>query len=207
ALVRALTMNAGQVCCTATRWIVRRALFDELAEQARGLLQAIRIGYWSDLKTRMGPLISRRQRDRVLRLIEQSLEEGATALLWDGPVEDRPGFFVRPALLTGPAENVAAKEEIFGPVAYLAPYDSEDEAVDLVHRSDYGLANSVWSSDVEKAVRLGERLECGTVWINAHNLLTPGIPYFGIRNSGYGGGSLGANALFEHMRRTSISRP
>ncbi|MEZ5363730.1 MAG: aldehyde dehydrogenase family protein [Bryobacterales bacterium] len=206
ALVRALTMNAGQVCCTATRWIIHRSLFDAFVEQARERLRAVRIGYWSDLKTRMGPLISQRQRDRVLSLISQSLDDGATALLWDGLLEGQPGFFVRPALLTGPAENIAANEEIFGPVAYLLPFDSEDEAVDLVHRSDYGLANSVWSSDADKATALGERLECGTVWINTQNFLMPGIPYLGIRNSGNGGGSLGANVLSEYMRRTSITR-
>ncbi len=204
-LVKAITMNAGQVCCTATRWVIHRSLFDEFLDNASGRLQAVRVGYWSDLKSRMGPLISHEQRQRVLGFLDRAADDGCRSVCPGGPLEGAPGFFVRPALLTGPPAAEAAQREIFGPVAYALPFDDEDEAIALVNDCAYGLANSVWSADTDGARRLSERLESGTVWINTHNLLLPGIPYAGVNESGYGSGTLGEAAFFEQLRHTAIS--
>lgn len=103
--------------------------------------------------------------------------------------------------------NVACREEIFGPVPYLMPFQNETEAVDLVNRSPYGLVNSVWTSNLDRANRVAERLAAGNSWINAHNVFAHGVPYGGINLSGMGGGVLGPATLFDYMRPLSVVRP
>jgi acyl-CoA reductase-like NAD-dependent aldehyde dehydrogenase len=210
ALAGAITLNAGQVCCTATRWIVQKKIFDRLIDKAASSLQGIRIGHGSDPKTEMGPVVSAKQRQRVLGYLERGEKEGAKALLRGGTVSVRgseDGFYVKPALLTGSPDNVCAREEIFGPVAYVLPFSSESEAIELVNSSRYGLANSVWSRDLSRAQRVAEALVAGNSWINAHNLFAHGIPYAGCNLSGIGGGVLGPDTLLDYLRPQSIVRP
>ena len=130
-------------------------------------------------------------------------------MLAGGPAEvsGRSGHYVKPALLAGSLDNVAAQEEIFGPVAYLASFDSEAEAIEMANRTDYGLANSVWSSDLSRAARVAEAMVAGNSWINAHNVFAHGIPYGGINKSGMGGGVLSIETLFDYWRSTSCVRP
>lgn len=205
ALVKVITMNAGQVCFTASRWLVRRSIYDAFVEAAAEHMGKVRVGYWSDLKTRMGPVISEAQRARALGIVDRALAAGASALFWKDPDRGEPGYFLHPALLTGPVDNPAADEEIFGPIAYVTPFDSDEEAVSMVHRSPYGLVNSIWSSDVETAKQVAESVVAGTVWLNSHQLLTPGVPYRGVNRSGYGVGSLGSAALEDQLLQVTIS--
>jgi aldehyde dehydrogenase (NAD+) len=102
---------------------------------------------------------------------------------------------------------VCAKEEIFGPVAFVMTFRDEDEAIKLVNRSTYGLANSVWSGDLDRANRVAEQLVAGNSWINAHNLFAHGIPYGGCNLSGCGGGVLGPDTLEDYLRKQSVVRP
>jgi aldehyde dehydrogenase (NAD+) len=209
-LVAAVTLNTGQVCCTATRWVLHERIHDAVAEHARRLMSEIRIGHGFEPETGMGPVVSERQRTRVLRYIEQGVETGAHPVLAGGraPVDGHPdGFYVKPALLAGSPDNVCCREEIFGPVAYLLRFRSEDDAIDLVNRSTYGLANSVWSRDLARAERVAEALVAGNSWINAHNLFPHGVPYAGCNLSGCGGGVLGAETLNDYLRPQSIVRP
>jgi len=210
ALVSALTLNTGQVCCTATRWLVQESIWDQLAERVKTRLEDLNIGYGLLLGTEMGPVVSAKQKDRVLGYLRRGVAEGASVLLPGGEAEIpefKGGFYVKPALLTGPPENVCAREEIFGPVAYLMPFRTEDEAVDLANRSFYGLANSVWSRNLEKARRVAEAMVAGNSWINAHNVFKLGIPYAGTNLSGFGGGVLGPETLFDYLRPQSVVRP
>ena len=117
------------------------------------------------------------------------------------------GFFVKPALMAGTLDNVAAREEIFGPVAYLASFTGEDEAVAMANDTDYGLANSVWSSDLARASRVAESMVAGNSWINAHNVFPRGVPYGGVNKSGLGGGVNSVETLFDYWRSQSIVRP
>ena len=117
------------------------------------------------------------------------------------------GFYVKPALLAGSLDNVAAREEIFGPVAYLAPFADEEEAIRLVNQTDYGLANSVWTTDLERAHRVAEAMVAGNSWINAHNLFPHGVPYAGVNKSGMGGGVLAVETLLDYWRSLSVVRP
>jgi aldehyde dehydrogenase (NAD+) len=109
--------------------------------------------------------------------------------------------------MAGPLDNVAAREEIFGPVAYLAAFDDEAEAIRMANASDYGLANSVWTSDMKRAYRVSEAMVAGNSWINAHNLFPHGVPYGGINRSGLGGGVLSIETLLDYWRSQSVVRP
>ena len=209
ALTRAVTLNAGQVCCTATRWLVEESIHDRFVACAAERMKQVRIGYWSDPHTEMGPLISQKQMNRVLGYLARGRDEGARMIVEGGRAEvaGRAGFYVQPALMTGSPDNVAARDEIFGPVAFLLRFSTEQEAVDLVNRSAYGLANSVWSADLERANRVAEKLVAGSSWINAHNVFVHGVPYAGINLSGLGGGVLGPDTLFDYLRDLSVVRP
>lgn len=210
ALAGAITLNSGQVCCTATRWIVHESIREQLLDSACAALTGTKIGHGLDADTQMGPVISEKQRNRVLGYLERGEKEGAEVLLRGGASEapgHEGGFYVKPALLGGAPENVCAVEEIFGPVAYVMPFSDEEEAVALVNRSRYGLANSVWSSDLERANRVAEAMVAGNSWINAHNIFAHGIPYGGCNLSGMGGGVLGPDTFFDYLRPQSIVRP
>lgn len=209
ALVEAITFHCGQVCCDATRWLVHRSIYQEFVATATAMLGQVKIGYSLDPTAQMGPVISEKQRQRVLDYLRRGKEEGAEAVLEGGPheVPGRDGYYVKPALLAGSLDNVAAREEIFGPVAYLASFDDEAEAVAMANRTDYGLANSVWTNDMMRAHRVAESMVAGNSWINAHNLFPHGVPYAGVNKSGLGGGVLSVDTLFDYWRSLSIVRP
>src|SRR3954447_3481462 len=193
ALAGAITLNSGQVCCTATRWVVHEKIMDKLVSKAADVLNGVQIGHGSDPATTMGPVVSEKQRQRVLGYLDKGEKEGAKFLLRGGVATVKGhenGYYVKPALLTGPVENVCAREEIFGPVAYVIPFREEAEAIELVNRSNYGLANSVWSQNLDRANRVAEQMVAGNSWINAHNLFPHGVPYAGCNLSGMGGGVL-----------------
>ena len=160
------------------------------------------VGYQLDAVTQMGPVVNQKQRDRVLGYLRRGARKGREVLLEGGPaaVPGHEGYYVKPALLAGPLDNVAAREEIFGPVAYLAPFDNEEEAIQMANRTDYGLANSVWTSDVGRAHRVAEAMVAGSSWINAHNLFPHGVPYAGVNKSGMGGGVLSVETLLDYWR-------
>ena len=206
----AITLNSGQVCCTATRWIVHESVIDSFVDSAKSVLSQVAIGHGLNASTQMGPVISEKQRKRVLDYIERGEQEGANVLLRGGvpdSVEFAGGYYVKPSLLGGSPDNVCARDEVFGPFAFVMPFSDEDEAIDLVNRSNYGLANSVWTADLERANRVAEAMVAGNSWINAHNVFVHGIPYAGCNLSGMGGGVLGPDTYFDYLRPQSIVRP
>ena len=210
ALAAAITLNTGQVCCTATRWLVHRKVHDQLVECASRALKETRIGHEMDANTQMGPLVSEKQRQRVLGYLDRGQKEGAKFLLEGGKASvpgHENGFYVKPALLEGSADNVACQEEIFGPVAYVMPFTDENEALELVNRSPYGLANSVWTANLDRANRMAEVMVAGNSWINAHNVIAQGVPYGGCNLSGMGGGVNSPETLMDYLRSQSVVRP
>ncbi|QDT65236.1 aldehyde dehydrogenase family protein [Calycomorphotria hydatis] len=207
ALAQAVSLNAGQVCCTATRWIVHEKVYDDLLECARHYLNSLKIGHELDEETEMGPVVSQKQKARVLDYLMRGKEMGADVLLQGGAhaIDDFPeGYFIKPCLLGGTADNICAIEEIFGPVAFLQKFSNEDEAVRLSNISNYGLANSVWSTDADRATRVAEKLVAGNSWINGHNLFAMGIPYGGCNLSGLGGGVNSPETFYDYLRSQSI---
>jgi aldehyde dehydrogenase (NAD+) len=208
-LAGALSLNAGQVCCTPTRWLVQERIFDAFIEVAADELGSLRLGHGLEPGTRMGPLINDRQRDRVASLLEQGLAEGAELLLDGGPATLRElpsGSFVRPVILRGEPDNVCARTEIFGPVAFAIPFRDEAEAVEIANATPYGLAHAVWTADEARADRIAVGLEAGLVWLDCQLEFAPGIRYGGWHLSGMGGGVLAPDALLDYMRRKSVVR-
>jgi aldehyde dehydrogenase (NAD+) len=209
-LVNAITFHSGQVCCTASRWIVHKKIYDLLIESSRDRMQSLRIGHQFDSRTNMGPVVSPKQRQRVLSYIQRGRGEGAKLLLAGGRKEVsgyEGGCYVEPALLAGDINNVAAQKEIFGPVAFVVPFRNEKEAIRLANATNYGLANSVWTNDLKRAASVAEQMVAGNSWINAHNVFVHGVPYGGINLSGLGGGVLGPDTYFDYLRRQSVVRP
>jgi acyl-CoA reductase-like NAD-dependent aldehyde dehydrogenase len=174
------------------------------------LMGDVRIGYGGDSESQLGPVVSDKQRKRVLSYLERGKTAGAQVFLSGGPTEISGydgGFYVKPALLGGSPDNICAREEIFGPVAYVIGFRNEAEAVEVVNRSRYGLANSVWSTDLDRANRVAEQLKAGNSWINAHNVFAHGVPYAGVNMSGNGGGVLGPGTLDDYFHKQSVVRP
>jgi aldehyde dehydrogenase (NAD+) len=209
-LVGAITLNTGQVCCTATRWIVQESVFDSFVDKAAEALQHIKVGPSLSRDTQMGPLTSKTHLDRVLGYVERGMRQGAVVLAEGQLSEEQEkgrGYFVKPVLLTGDVNNVCCAEEVFGPVAFLMKFKGESDAVEIVNRSEYGLANSVWSKDLGRANRTAEHLVAGNNWINAHNVFAYGLPYGGVRLSGMGGGVNSPDTFYDYLRSQTIARP
>ncbi len=209
-LAAAITLNTGQVCCTATRWIIHERIYDPFVGKVAERLRQTRIGPGTDRATEMGPLVSEVQRQRVLDYLDRGKREGAAVVLEGGchALPTTPdGFYVQPTLLTGPVENVCCREEIFGPCAYLLRFTDEDAVIGQVNQLAYGLANSVWTADLKRASRVAERMVAGNSWINAHNVFAYGLPYGGANLSGLGGGVNSPETFHDYLRSQTIARP
>ncbi|HTV40699.1 MAG TPA: aldehyde dehydrogenase family protein [Candidatus Sulfotelmatobacter sp.] len=209
-LAGAITLNTGQVCCTATRWFVHEKIYDRFVDKAVAALKGTKTGPGPARETQMGPLVSAAQRQRVLRYLENGAREGAQTILPGGtaaPAGCEGGFYVQPSLLAGSPENVCCREEIFGPSAFLLKFNDETAAVSLVNQLAYGLANSVWTADLKRAARVAEKMVAGNSWVNAHNVFAYGLPYGGVNLSGFGGGVNGPETLYDYLRPQTIARP
>lgn len=209
-LAAAITLNTGQVCCTATRWLIHEKIYDRFASKVTDVLKQTKIGPGLMRDTEMGPVVSQTQRGRALGYLERGMKEGARIILEGGPASplgDGVGFYVAPALLEGPGDNVCCREEIFGPCAYLLRFGDEQSAIGQVNELAYGLANSVWSSDLKRANRVAESLVAGNNWINAHNLFAYGLPYGGVNLSGMGGGVNSPKTFYDYLYAKTIARP
>ncbi|HEV2318630.1 MAG TPA: aldehyde dehydrogenase family protein, partial [Verrucomicrobiae bacterium] len=209
-LAGAITLNSGQVCCTATRWIVHEKIYNRFVDKAVAALKAVKLGPGPARDTQMGPLVSAAQRQRVLRYLENGVKQGAQAVLPGGatpPNGCEGGFYVQPSLLAGSPDNVCCREEIFGPTAFLVKFNDGADVVSLVNQLAYGLANSVWTSDLKRAANVAERMVAGNSWINAHNVFAYGLPYGGVNLSGFGGGVNSPETFYDYLRPQTIARP
>ncbi|MER7005776.1 aldehyde dehydrogenase family protein [Dactylosporangium sp. NPDC000555] len=178
-------LNSGQTCTAWTRMLVHESRHDEAVELAVAAAAKYTVGDPADPATRLGPLASAAQRDRVLGHIERGLADGATMAFGGGRVPD-VGYYVAPVVFAGVDPDAAiAQEEIFGPVLSVIPYRDEDDAVRIANSTRYGLAGAVWSASQERAVAVARRLRTGQVDINGGSF-NPVAPFGGIGDSGYG---------------------
>ncbi|MBF6315779.1 aldehyde dehydrogenase [Nocardia cyriacigeorgica] len=180
-------MNTGQGCVAQTRILAPRSHYDEILEALVAHVRTMTVGDPTDPATQLGPLISRQQRERVEGYIATGKAEGARLVLGGGRPEGLDkGWFVQPTIFADvDNSSTIAREEIFGPVLSVIPYGTEDEAVALANDSDYGLAGSVWTSDVEHGAEIAARVRTGTYAINWY-AFDPTAPFGGYKNSGLG---------------------
>lgn len=190
-VIRSSFTNAGQVCLCSERVFVERSLFDRFVSELKVRTEKLKVGWPDDDDVFMGSLISREHRDKVLSYFALAREEGATVVTGgDVPVfgdERDDGAFVRPTIWTGlPDEARCMREEVFGPVCHISPFDSEDEIVRRVNDSPYGLAASVWTGNLSRAHRFSARLQVGIVWVNTWFSRDLRTPFGGSKLSGLG---------------------
>ncbi|GAA3467052.1 aldehyde dehydrogenase [Nonomuraea roseola] len=195
------TGNAGQVCVAGSRILIHRSIWEEMLERISAAAAGLVLGDPLDLATTMGPIVSAGQYERVASYLEIAEKEGAR-LVFGGRtgaevVPGLPGgYWVAPTLYTVTDNTLRiCQEEIFGPVAVALPFESDEEALALANDSDYGLAAGVWTRDLGRAHRFVRDLECGTVWVNTFRQMPPGLPFGGVKDSGYG-----HDAVLEYTR-------
>jgi len=181
---------AGQTCVCASRHIVQRTIYDEFVEKLAVKTRSIRLGDPFDPGTQLGPVISEKQRQRVLSYVKIGLGEGAR-LVAGGHTPDDPalekGFFVEPTVFADVTSRMRiSQEEVFGPFTVVIPFDDEDEAIAIANDSPFGLAGAIRTRDVARAHRLASAMRCGIVWINDHHRLDPASPWGGFDDSGVG---------------------
>ena len=193
-------LNSGQTCSALTRMLVPRGRLAEAERIAAAVAEAYTVGDPFDPGTRLGPLVSETQRERVRGYIRKGVEEGARLVTGgaEPPEGSERGYYVRPTVFSDVRPDMTiAQEEIFGPVLAIMPYDDEDDAVRIANDSQYGLAGGVWSADEERAQRVARRIRTGQVEING-GVFNPLAPFGGYKQSGHGR-ELGRHALDEYL--------
>jgi len=183
--------NGGQVCLCTERVYVERPIFDRFVAALKERAEALKIDWPESPETDMGPLISHEHQQKVLSYYQLAVEEGATVVTGGGTpvfgdVRDQ-GAFVEPTILTGLPETARCiKEEVFGPICHIAPFDTEEQAIELANDSDYGLAATVWTTNLQRAHRVSHQIETGIVWVNTWYLRDLRTPFGGVKLSGIG---------------------
>lgn len=202
-LVEGAFYNAGQSCCAVERIYVPRSLYKEFVEAFVAETHKLKLGNPLITGTTLGPVVSARAAARIVEQRDAALAGGAQQVSSDARFlfENATGCYLPPRVLTGVDHSMAVmKEETFGPLIGIMPYENEDEAIELVNDSRYGLTASVWTQDREHAIRIGDRLEVGTVYMNRCDAVDPDLPWIGVKASGLG-------FTLSHMGILAMTRP
>jgi acyl-CoA reductase-like NAD-dependent aldehyde dehydrogenase len=199
--------NKGEVCAAGSRLFVEKSIHDSFVAQLVDRTEAIVLGDPREKGTRMGPVVSASQMDVVLGYIASGTADGARVAAGGrraSEINDGKGYFVRPTVFDGVTPEMRiAREEIFGPVLAVLPFDDADDVVDKANGTVYGLAAGVWTKDVAKAHKVARALRAGTVWVNTYNLYDPSLPFGGFKQSGFGR-DLGIEAIDGYLETKSV---
>ena len=191
-IVRASFLNQGQVCLCGSRILIHESIYDSFVKGFLEVVSDLIVGDPSDDQTELGALISADHRDKVMSYIELAEEEGGDILCGGGapvgiPQAFENGYWVSPTVIDGLApDSRCATEEIFGPVVTLHPFSDDDEAVEIANMTDYGLAGSIWTQDVDAGSLMAEQIDSGMVWVNCWLHRDLRVPFGGVKNSGVG---------------------
>ncbi len=195
--------NQGQVCCAGSRLYVAKRHFERVLEGVAERAKGMKLGPGLDPSAEVGPLVSSVQKERVMSYIAQGHAAGASAVAGGRQVAST-GYYVEPTVFTNVSDDMTiTREEIFGPVVVVKPFDDLEEIARLANESIYGLAASIWTRDVKKLFTLAPKIRAGTVWVNCHNILDATMPFGGYKQSGWGR-ELGREAVYSCLESKSL---
>ncbi len=198
--------NMGEACTAANRFLVHADVAEEFAEKLAARMGALTVGRGQDEGVDVGPLIEEKAVESVSQLVTDAVHDGAR-LLVGGTVPDGPGFFYPPTVLVDvPADSAINAEEVFGPVAPITTFRTEDEAVERANATEYGLASYVYTRDLARTIRMAERLDYGMVGINTGLISNPAAPFGGVKASGFGREG-GFEGIEEYLETTYVALP
>lgn len=173
--------NAGQDCCARSRILVERRVYDRFMELLEPAVQGVKVGDPADDTTEMGPLVARAHLERVAEYVPDD-----TDVAFRGAAPDGPGFWFAPTVLTPPRDSRAAREEIFGPVVSVFPFDDEADAISFANATEFGLSGSIWTRDLSRGIRVARAVESGNLSVNSHSSVRYSTPFGGFKQSGLG---------------------
>ncbi|MEJ8566999.1 aldehyde dehydrogenase family protein [Elongatibacter sediminis] len=198
--------NHGQNCCAGSRLYIHKDIFEEHMAGVAEFARNIRLGSALDPQTEMGPLVSMKQRERVLGYVESGVSDGAE-IVTGGCGVTESGAYVEPTVIQNVRPDMKiVQEEIFGPVLVASPFDDLDDVVRQANATQFGLGASIWTNDLRRTHSLIPRLKAGTVWVNTHNVLDLAVPFGGVKRSGVGR-ELGEEAIRHHTELKTVTMP
>lgn len=185
-----ILFNQGQVCCAGSRVFVQESIYDRFVKEAVKRFNQVKVGLPWEADTQMGSQINKGQMEKILQYIEIGKAEGAELLCGGEQLKSEgleSGCFLKPTLLGNVTNHMrVAQEEIFGPVACILKFRTEDEVIDMANDSEYGLGGAVWTRDINRALRVSRAVETGRMWVNTYNAIPEGAPFGGYKASGIG---------------------
>jgi aminomuconate-semialdehyde/2-hydroxymuconate-6-semialdehyde dehydrogenase len=211
-IVRSGFSNQGEICLCGSRLLVQRSIYEEFRRRYLERVRALRVGDPEDERSDLGALVSGAHFDKVTTCVERAIAEGGRVLCGGEPIKPggrcADGWFLAPTVIEGlPQQCATNREEIFGPVVTLIPFEDEEQAVAIANDTEYGLAASLWTTNLQRAQRLAERLEFGIVWINCWMLRDLRTPFGGVKHSGVGReGGTDALRFFTEPKNICIAR-
>jgi aldehyde dehydrogenase (NAD+) len=185
-----ILFNQGQVCCAGSRVFVQEDIYDRFVEEAARAFNKVKVGLPWEEGVQMGSMVDGGQMKKVLSYVDIGVKEGAKVACGGKQITENgleKGFFLEPTLLTDVDNKMrVAQEEIFGPVAVVIKFKTEEEAVRLANDSIYGLGGAVWTRDINRAIRVSRAVQTGRMWVNTYNAIPAGAPFGGYKMSGFG---------------------